>query len=54
MRKKIKMVSSAGTGTIYTTFKNTRKTEKYKFKKFDRKAGENGRGAHVLFNEEKI
>ncbi|MFZ4762778.1 MAG: 50S ribosomal protein L33 [Alphaproteobacteria bacterium] len=51
----IKLVSTAGTGTFYVKKKNPRKTtEKLKFKKFDRKAGVDGRGAHVEFVEQKM
>jgi len=46
----IKLVSSAGTGTFYTTKKNTRKTtEKLAFKKYDPKIRK-----HVEFREAKI
>lgn len=47
---KVKMESSAGTGTFYTTTKNPRTTtEKLALKKFDRKIQK-----HVMFNEKKI
>jgi large subunit ribosomal protein L33 len=46
----IKLVSSAGTGTFYTTRKNTRKTtEKMTFRKYDPKIRK-----HVEFREAKI
>jgi large subunit ribosomal protein L33 len=46
----IKLVSSAGTGTFYTTRKNTRKTtEKMAFRKYDPKIRK-----HVEFREAKI
>jgi len=54
----IKLVSSAKTGTFYTTKKNKRTmTEKLKKMMFDKKAKneKTGKlGAHVMFNEEKI
>jgi large subunit ribosomal protein L33 len=46
----IKLVSSAGTGTFYTTRKNTRKTtEKMSLRKYDPKIRK-----HVEFKEAKI
>lgn len=46
----IKLVSTAGTGTFYTTKKNTRKTtDKLTLKKFDPKIRK-----HVEFREAKI
>ncbi|MEO1089698.1 MAG: 50S ribosomal protein L33 [Pseudomonadota bacterium] len=46
----IKLVSTAGTGTFYTTKKNTRNiTEKMKMKKYDPKIRK-----HVEFTESKI
>jgi large subunit ribosomal protein L33 len=49
-REKIKLVSSAGTGSFYTTTKNKRTmTEKLKLKKYDKKIRQ-----HVLFEEAKI
>jgi large subunit ribosomal protein L33 len=46
----IKMVSSAGTGTFYTTRKNTRKTtDKMTLRKYDPKIRK-----HVEFKEAKI
>ena len=58
MRDNIKLVSTAKTGTFYTTTKNKRtKPEKLELRKFDPKARHEitGRlGAHVLFKEEKI
>lgn len=46
----IKLVSTAGTGTFYTTKKNTRKTtEKLTLRKFDPKIRK-----HVEFREAKI
>ena len=61
-RDKIKLESTAGTGTYYTTTINKRATAakgkktKLELKKFDKKAiGENGKkGAHVLFVEKKL
>ena len=57
-REKIKLVSTAKTGTYYTTTKNKKTTEKkLEFKKFDPKAvnPETGKkGMHVLFKEDKI
>ncbi len=50
MREKIKLVSSAGTGTFYTTTKNKRlTTEKLRLKKYDSKIRK-----HVEFVEEKL
>jgi len=50
MRDKIKLVSSAGTGHIYTTTKNKRlHPEKLEVKKFDPKARK-----HVTYKESKI
>jgi large subunit ribosomal protein L33 len=47
---KIKLLSSAGTGTFYVTKKNPRtKTEKLKFKKYDPVVRR-----HVEFTETKI
>ena len=47
---KIKLLSSAGTGTFYVTKKNPRtKTEKLKFKKYDPVVHR-----HVEFTETKI
>jgi large subunit ribosomal protein L33 len=46
----IRLVSSAGTGTFYTTKKNPKKTtEKLSFKKYDPKLRK-----HVEFKEAKI
>jgi large subunit ribosomal protein L33 len=46
----IKLVSTAGTGTFYTTHKNTRNTtEKMKMRKYDPKIRK-----HVEFTEAKI
>jgi len=50
VRIKIKMESTAGTGTFYTTTKNPRTTtEKLKMRKFDRKIQK-----HVDFVEKKV
>lgn len=55
---KIRLVSSAGTGTTYYIEKNPKNiTEKMSFRKYDPKAknektGKNG--AHVLFEEKKM
>lgn len=50
MREKIKLVSSAGTGTFYTTTKNKRlSSEKLTLKKYDPKIRK-----HVEFVEEKL
>jgi large subunit ribosomal protein L33 len=50
MREKIKLVSSAGTGTYYTTTKNKKlATGKLTFKKYDKKIRK-----HVEFVEEKL
>ena len=47
---KIKLLSSAGTGTFYVTKKNPRtKTEKLKFKKYDPVVRK-----HVAYKETKI
>lgn len=68
MRDLIRLVSTAGTGTFYTTTRNKKPapapgknkklgTEKLQLIKFDRRAKneKTGRlGAHVLFKEEKI
>lgn len=66
MRDIIKLVSTAGTGTFYTTTKNKRTmaekkskrnaTGKLELKKYDPRAKneKGGFGAHVLFKEEKI
>lgn len=49
-REKIKLVSTAGTGTFYVTSKNKRTmTGKLELKKFDAKIRK-----HVLFVEKKI
>lgn len=63
-REKIKLISTGktkdgrATGVYYTTTKNKRTTtEKFSFKKFDRKAYnvETGKcGMHVVFKEGKI
>ncbi len=46
----IKLVSTAGTGTFYTTSKNPKtKTEKLELKKYDPKLRK-----HVVFKEQKI
>ena len=50
MRDKIKMVSTAGTGHVYTTTKNKRTTpEKLEMKKFDPVVRK-----HVPYKEAKI
>ena len=50
VREKIKLVSTAGTGTFYTTTKNRRTaTKKLELKKYDRKIRK-----HVLFKESKM
>ena len=50
MREKIRLVSSAGTGHIYTTMKNKRKTpDKLRLRKYDPKVGK-----HVEFVETKL
>ena len=50
MRDKIRLVSTAGTGFVYTTDKNKRNMpEKMEIKKFDPKIRK-----HVLFKEAKI
>lgn len=50
MREKIKLVSSAGTGHFYTTYKNKRNTpEKIEMKKFDPVVRQ-----HVPYKEAKI
>ncbi len=50
MRKKIKLVSTAGTGYFYTTTKNTRNTpDKIRLKKYDPVVRE-----HVEFVEKKL
>lgn len=50
VRIKVKMESSAGTGTIYTTTKNPRTTtQKLSLKKYDRRIRK-----YVIFNEKKI
>ena len=61
-REKVKLESTAGTGTFYTASVNKRKRAakggktKLELKKFDKKAvNENGKkGAHVLFIEKKL
>lgn len=61
-REKVKLESTAGTGTYYTTSINKRATAakgkktKLELKKFDKKAiGPSGKlGAHVLFVEKKL
>jgi large subunit ribosomal protein L33 len=46
----IKLVSTAGTGTFYTTSKNPKtKTEKLELKKYDPRIRK-----HVVFKEQKI
>ena len=46
----IKLVSTAGTGSFYTTSKNPKtKTEKLELKKYDPKLRK-----HVVFKEQKI
>ena len=50
MRKKIKLVSSAGTGHYYTTDKNKRNSpDKLEFKKYDPVVRK-----HVAYKESKI
>ena len=50
MRDKIRLVSSAGTGHVYTTDKNKKTMpEKMEIKKFDPKARK-----HVMYKEAKI
>ncbi len=50
MRDKIKLVSSAGTGHLYTTTKNKRTMpEKMEIKKFDPVARK-----HVIYKESKM
>ena len=55
---KIRLVSSAGTGTTYYTTKNPKNiTEKMKFRKYDPRAknAETGKlGMHVDFEEKKM
>lgn len=47
---KIRLVSSAGTGHFYTTFKNKRNTpDKFEFKKYDPVVRQ-----HVIYKEAKI
>jgi large subunit ribosomal protein L33 len=61
-REKVKLESTAGTGTYYTTSINKRaaaakgKKDKLSLKKFDKKAiGPDGKkGAHVVFTEKKL
>ena len=51
----VKMESTAGTGYSYVKMKNPRKyPDKLKMRKFDPRAGENGKGAHVDFVEKKM
>ena len=45
----IKLESTAGTGVFYVTKKSSRKTEKMKVRKYDRKARK-----HVEFVEKKV
>ena len=50
VRIKIKMESTAGTGTFYTTTKNPRTTtEKLELRKFDKKTQK-----HEIFKEKKV
>ncbi|MEA5446447.1 50S ribosomal protein L33 [Gammaproteobacteria bacterium AB-CW1] len=50
MREKIKLVSSAGTGHFYTTYKNKRNTpNKLEFKKYDPVVRK-----HVMYKEAKL
>jgi len=50
MREKIRLVSSAGTGHFYTTFKNRRNTPaKMELKKYDPVVRK-----HVVYKEAKI
>ena len=50
MREKIKLVSSAGTGHFYTTYKNKRNTpNKLEFKKYDPVVRK-----HVIYKEAKL
>ena len=50
VREKIRLVSSAGTGHFYTTFKNKRKTTgKMEMKKYDPVVRK-----HVVYKEHKI
>lgn len=50
MREKIKLVSSAGTGHFYTTYKNKRNTpNKLEFKKYDPVVRK-----HVIYREAKL
>ena len=50
MREKIKLVSSAGTGHYYTTYKNNTNTpDKIEIKKFDPVVRK-----HVIYKEDKI
>ena len=55
---KIRLVSSAGTGTTYYITKNPKNiTEKMSFRKYDPRAknAETGKlGAHVVFEEKKM
>ena len=61
-REKVKLESTAGTGTFYTATVNKRKRAakggktKLELKKFDKKAmsPEGKKGAHVLFIEKKL
>jgi ribosomal protein L33 len=65
IREKVRLVSTAKgpdgkkTGTFYTTTVNRRARAstgkgKMEIKKFDRRAGVDGKGAHVIFKEDKI
>ena len=50
MREIIKLESTAGTGTFYTTTKNKKtQTKKFEFKKYDPKIRK-----HVVFVEKKL
>ena len=50
MRDKIKLVSTAGTGHVYTTTKNKKTTpDKLEMKKYDPKVRK-----HVAYREDKI
>lgn len=51
----VKLESTAGTGTYIVRKRNPKTlTEKLSRRMFDPRAGESGRGAHVLFKEAKI
>jgi large subunit ribosomal protein L33 len=51
----VKLESTEGTGTYFVKKRNPKQNpNKLEFRKFDPKAGKDGKGAHVKFVEKKL